>query len=209
LVVTLLLQTIGGEATILVASAAAFSAAACLTMKRRSLAVVFAIAGVICALANERLSLLRVIPGTIKAMRKDMDLHPNAKVAQEGWNAYSRISAVEGVTGLARLYIDSDAWTSVYPWDGHKSKVVPDRRGVNARESDFEHQPGECCQEDACTYELLIHKAGLDRSYRLRVRVANFWKRGTVSNFQCPRFTRKTGTLEIAHCPPFPPFPRS
>src|SRR5438105_197813 len=118
LVVTLLLQTLGGEATILVASAAAFGGAACLTRKWRTVAVVLAVTGVSAALVNERLSLLRVIPGTIKAMRKDMDIHPAAKVAQEGWNAYSRISAVEGVTGLARLYIDSDACTSVYPWDG-------------------------------------------------------------------------------------------
>src|SRR5438034_1123514 len=66
LVVTLLLQTLGGEATILIASAAGFSAAACLSMKWRSVAVVLAIAGVSGALVNERMSLLRVIPGTIK-----------------------------------------------------------------------------------------------------------------------------------------------
>lgn len=116
--VTLLLQTLGGEATVLIASAAGLAAAACLSLKLRPAAIVLGIIVVSCALINERASLLRVIPGTMKAMRRDMDGHPNAKVAQEGWNAYSRISAVEGVTGLARLYIDSDAWTSVYPWNG-------------------------------------------------------------------------------------------
>jgi predicted membrane-bound spermidine synthase len=116
--VTLLLQTLGGEATVLVASAAALFAAACLSFKLRPIGILLGIAVVGVAMVNERASLLRVIPGTIKAMRNDMDRHPAAKVTQEGWNSYSRISAVEGVTGLARLYIDSDAWTSVYPWDG-------------------------------------------------------------------------------------------
>jgi predicted membrane-bound spermidine synthase len=116
--VTFLLQALGGEATVLVAAAAALGAAAALSLKLRPVGIVLGIVVAASAIVNERSNLFRVIPGTIKAMRKDMDRHPNAKVAQEGWNAYSRISAVEGVTGLARLYIDSDAWTSVYPWDG-------------------------------------------------------------------------------------------
>ena len=44
----------------------------------------------------------------------------NARIAYTGWNAYSRIDAVEGVAPghVARLYIDSDAWTSINEWDG-------------------------------------------------------------------------------------------
>src|ERR1051326_1532707 len=62
----------------------------------------------------------RVVPGTIKAMRRQMDANPQARIAHTGWNAYSRIDAVEGVAPrhVARLYIDSDAWTSIYEWDG-------------------------------------------------------------------------------------------
>ena len=116
--VTFLLQFVGGEATVLVAAATAFFAAACLSFKLRPAAILLGMVVFGTAFVNERAGVFRVIPGTIKAMRKDMDRHPGAAVAQEGWNAYSRISAVEGVTGLARLYIDSDAWTSVYPWDG-------------------------------------------------------------------------------------------
>ena len=116
--VTFLLQFVGGEATVLVAAATAFFAAACLSFKLRPVAILLGMVVFGTAFVNERAGVFRVIPGTIKAMRKDMDRHPGAAVAQEGWNAYSRISAVEGVTGLARLYIDSDAWTSVYPWDG-------------------------------------------------------------------------------------------
>jgi predicted membrane-bound spermidine synthase len=126
LVVTLLLQMLGGEATVLVAAAAGLAAAACFSPKWRSVAIVLAAAVAGGALMNERLELVHVMPGSAKAMRNDMDRHPGSKVTQEGWNAYSRISVVEGVAGLARLYIDADAWTSVYPWDGHVESV----RGV-------------------------------------------------------------------------------
>jgi predicted membrane-bound spermidine synthase len=136
--VTLFLQTLGGEATVLVASAAALLAAASLSIKLRPAAVILGVIVVSGALVNERAGLLRVMPGTIKAMRKDMDRHPDAKVSQEGWNAYSRISAVEGVTGLARLYIDSDAWTSVYPWDGRVESVQGVRDSFRALPFRFE-----------------------------------------------------------------------
>ena len=45
---------------------------------------------------------------------------PGAKIVLTGWNAYSRIDAVTGFAPptLARLYIDSDAWTNVNSWDG-------------------------------------------------------------------------------------------
>jgi predicted membrane-bound spermidine synthase len=138
--VTLLLQTLGGEATVLVASAAALAAAASLSLKLRPVGIVLGIIVLCVAMINERSSLLRVIPGTIKAMRKDMDRNPNAKVVQEGWNAYSRISAVEGVTGLARLYIDSDAWTSVYPWDGRVESLHGVREAFRALP--FRFEPG-------------------------------------------------------------------
>src|SRR5690606_38175796 len=48
-----------------------------------------------------------------------------ARVAHTGWNAYSRIDAVEGFPPpyLARLYIDSDAWTSILDWNGDLEAV--------------------------------------------------------------------------------------
>ena len=48
----------------------------------------------------------RVVPGTLKAMRNQMDAHPESRIRQTGWNAYSRIDAVEGVAPrhVARLY---------------------------------------------------------------------------------------------------------
>jgi hypothetical protein len=49
-----------------------------------------------------------------------MEEHAGSRITQTGWNAYSRIDAVEGIEPmfLSRLYIDSDAWTSILPWDG-------------------------------------------------------------------------------------------
>jgi predicted membrane-bound spermidine synthase len=123
--VTFLLQLVGGEAAVLVAAAAPLVAAACLSRKLRVVALIGAVLVCAGALSNESTGLFRVIPGTLKAMRRQMDENPGARVAQTGWNAYSRIDAVEGLSpqSLARLYIDSDAWTSIHPWDGNLESV--------------------------------------------------------------------------------------
>jgi len=65
-----------------------------------------------------------------KAMYKLLAAHPQARVVSDRWNAYSRITVVEGFDDfhLARLFIDSDAETSVLPWNGR-----PDTPG-HARE---------------------------------------------------------------------------
>jgi hypothetical protein len=67
-------------------------------------------------------------------MRNQMDANPQAHIAQTGWNAYSRIDAVEGVAPrhVARLYIDSDAWTSIYEWDGHLESASDLRNSYRA-----------------------------------------------------------------------------
>src|SRR3989454_2318218 len=79
--------------------------------------VVLTSVAVFCAV---KFGTFRVVPGTIKAMRRQMDANPESRIAHTGWNAYSRIDAVEGVAPrhVARLYIDSDAWTSIVEWDG-------------------------------------------------------------------------------------------
>jgi predicted membrane-bound spermidine synthase len=126
LVVTLLLQTLGGEAAVLVAATAPLAAAACLSSRLRSVATVAAVLLATAAFSNERTGLLEVRPGTLKAMRRDMDEDRRRVLTQTGWNAYSRIDAVEGFTRpfLARLYIDSDAWTNVLEWDGRRRSLA-------------------------------------------------------------------------------------
>ena len=141
--VTLLLYALGGEAALLAAAIAPAIAALCLSFARapslaselpdkkpervgllpRTIRLV-AMAGVVlitvAVFAAVKFGTFRVVPGTTKAMRNQMDANPRARISQTGWNAYSRIDAVEGVAPrhVARLYIDSDAWTSIYEWDG-------------------------------------------------------------------------------------------
>ena len=63
-----------------------------------------------------------------------MAAHPGARVALTGWNAYSRIDAVTGYPdSLARLYIDSDAWTDLHRWDGDVESIEPLRGPGSAR----------------------------------------------------------------------------
>jgi predicted membrane-bound spermidine synthase len=123
--VTFLLQVIGGEASVLVAAAAPLLAAACLSRTLRVAATIGAAVVAAGALFNGRTGWFHVIPGSLKAMRRQMDQLPGARVTQTGWNAYSRIDAVEGfpAPNLARLYIDSDAWTSIHTWDGNLDSV--------------------------------------------------------------------------------------
>jgi len=120
LTVTLLLQGLGGEACILAAAMAPMAAAACLSKRLRPIAGAGTALMLAAALSNGATGLFRVTPGTIKAMRRQMEQSAGSRVTQTGWNAYSRIDAVEdiGPRYLARLYIDSDAWTNILPWDG-------------------------------------------------------------------------------------------
>ena len=83
----------------------------------------FAIAGIVLtavtAFSAIKFGMFRVVPGTTKAMRNQMDAAPGSRITQTGWNAYSRIDCVEGLPNtFARLYIDSDAWTGIRVWDG-------------------------------------------------------------------------------------------
>lgn len=120
--VTFLLHFLGGEVALLIGAIAPAIAALLLATSQASrgvalVAVVITVAATIAAMSA---GVLRITPGTTKAMRRQMDASPGAHVTQTGWNAYSRIDAVEGIdrSELARLFIDSDAWTGVREWDG-------------------------------------------------------------------------------------------
>jgi predicted membrane-bound spermidine synthase len=118
--VTMLLQRFGGETTLLIASVAPAMAAAILATKAPRVARTVAILLALVAGNNTRDALFRVAPGELKALPRHVRETPGAKVTQTGWNSYSRIDAVEGFAPpyLARLYIDSDAWTNTLRWDG-------------------------------------------------------------------------------------------
>ncbi len=140
--VTVPLQLVGGEVSLLLAAVAPLVASGLLARRFRLVALVEAAIVLLLAATNGTTGRFHVIPGTIKAMRRDMDRNPGARVAQSGWNAYSRIDAVEGVSPkfLARLYIDSDAWTNIMPWDGRIDSVHEMRDSYRARP--FHFNPG-------------------------------------------------------------------
>ena len=123
--ISVLLQTIGGEESVLVAALPPFAAAVCLSRRARPVALAGVAIVLAAAVLNPQTRIFDVTPGVSKAMRRQMDETPTALVTQTGWNAYSRIDAVEGFPPptLARLYIDSDAWTNVLAWDGRLSSV--------------------------------------------------------------------------------------
>ena len=126
--VTLLLHWLGGEPALLTGAIAPALAAVFLstgTVKRthqsiRILSFAVVILTALSAFAALRFGAFRVSPGTTKAMRRQMDASPGSHITRTGWNAYSRIDAVEGIDkhSLARLFIDSDAWTDIREWDG-------------------------------------------------------------------------------------------
>jgi hypothetical protein len=125
LAVTFLLSRLGAEGAVLAVALAALAAAACLSRR----AVPFSLAGaalVAGALAlHEHWGLFRIRSAPTKGMYRHMADEPAARVDQTGWNSYSRIDAVTGFAGsLARLYIDSDAWTDLHRWDGRVESLA-------------------------------------------------------------------------------------
>ena len=86
----------------------------------RVIAIIAVVLTSVAVFSAVKFGTFRVVPGTIKAMRRQMDANPESRIAHTGWNAYSRIDAVEGVAPrhVARLYIHSDAWTSIVECDG-------------------------------------------------------------------------------------------
>jgi predicted membrane-bound spermidine synthase len=129
LAVTFFLSWLGGEAAVLSVALAPAAAAVCFSRKRRGAAAV-AVALLAAAVGlNETTGVFRIHSAPTKGMYQHLAANPGAKVTQTGWNSYSRIDAVEGFAPpyLARLYIDSDAWTNVVRWDGLEESARPMR----------------------------------------------------------------------------------
>jgi len=120
LLVTLLLAWLGGEGTVLACALFPLVAAVCFSPRRAVPAALVAIVVLAGAFTNESTGIFKIRSAPTKGMYRHMAEHPGTKVALTGWNAYSRIDAVTGFPSpyLARLYIDSDAWTSLLRWDG-------------------------------------------------------------------------------------------
>jgi predicted membrane-bound spermidine synthase len=124
LAVTFLLSWLGGERAVLTVALAPVLAAACFSRRLwpASAAGVALVAGAL--LAHAQLGLFSIRSAPTKGMYQHMAAEPRARLALTGWNAYSRIDAVTGYSdSLARLYIDSDAWTGLHRWDGSVNSI--------------------------------------------------------------------------------------
>jgi predicted membrane-bound spermidine synthase len=125
LAVTFLLSWLGGETAVLAVSIAPLAAAALFAPRFRVPSAV-AVLLVLAALgANETTGLFKIRSAPTKGLYRHVAATPGAQIALTGWNAYSRIDAVTGFASpyLARLYIDSDAWTNILEWDGNVASV--------------------------------------------------------------------------------------
>jgi predicted membrane-bound spermidine synthase len=143
LVVTFLLSWLGGETAVLAVALAPAAAAACFSPKRVAVAsIAVVILGAAVAM-NERSGLFRIHSAPTKGMYQHLAANPGTSVTQTGWNAYSRIDAVEGFEKpyLARLYIDSDAWTNVLRAEVETDRVQPMRTWYRALPFRGMHEP--------------------------------------------------------------------
>lgn len=111
-------------ATAALPSMAAVLLASSLPGRRRAVwtsAAAAVLVGVVALVAwNLRTQALAIRDAPGKALYKLLRDRPQAAVESDRWNAYSRITCVTGFDDfhLARIFIDSDAETSVQQWDG-------------------------------------------------------------------------------------------
>jgi hypothetical protein len=125
LAVTFLLSWLGGEGAVLAVAMAPLAAAAAFSRRLLAPAAVAALVVVVAVVANERTGLFKIRSAPTKGLYRHTAATPGATIALTGWNAYSRIDAVTGMEApfLARLYIDSDAWTNILAWDGNVASL--------------------------------------------------------------------------------------
>lgn len=142
-VVAGLLSWLGGEATVLASAVAAALAAAVLSRRLRPIAALACVVMVAAVVTQRGTGMLSVRAGASKAMHRHMKEQPGATIAHTGWNAFSRIDVVEGFPppGIARLYIDSDAWTNIVKWDGDPDSVRTHSRWFRAFPFSFFSRP--------------------------------------------------------------------
>ena len=134
LAVTFLLSWLGGEGAVLATALAPLAAAAAMSPRLRAAAALLGALVLVALGVNERFSLFKIRSAPTKGLYRHMAATPGAQIALTGWNAYSRIDAVTGfpLPYLARLYIDSDAWTNILAWDGDIASLAPKREWYRA-----------------------------------------------------------------------------
>lgn len=134
LAVTVLLSYLGGENAVLAVALAPLAASVCFSRRLRVPVGIAAGLVLIAVATNERTGVFKIHSAPTKGLYQHLAATPGSTIALTSWNAYSRIDAVTGfeAPSLARLYIDSDAWTNVLRWDGRVESVTRMKRWFRA-----------------------------------------------------------------------------
>lgn len=126
--VTLILGLLGGESTALFVATLPATATLLFSTHRPdfwktktfSLGLTSILAVSLLIICNSEFHILTIKDAPAKGLYQHMHSDPKLHIVFTRWNSYSRIDGVEGVAPphIARIYIDSDAWTNVVNWDG-------------------------------------------------------------------------------------------
>jgi spermidine synthase len=131
--ITLILGMLGGESTVLFIATLPALATLLFSTYRPDfwktktfplgLASILAVALLI--IFNSESHILTIKNAPSKGLYQHMKSDPKLHIVFTQWNSYSRIDGVEGVAPphIARIYIDSDAWTNVVGWDGETESM--------------------------------------------------------------------------------------
>ncbi len=138
LVVPVVIVWLGAETAVLATAVLPALAAALLSVsdpvaRRRGWQVLTGLVLVACVTTvgwNLRTQEWTIRDAPDKALYRLLRDRPEARIVSDRWNAYSRITAVVGFDDfhVARLFIDSDAETSVLRWDGTTTRPPKERR---------------------------------------------------------------------------------
>ncbi|PIP36839.1 MAG: hypothetical protein COS92_05345 [Desulfobacterales bacterium CG07_land_8_20_14_0_80_52_14] len=133
LMVPLVISRLGAETAILATAVLPSLAAVFLSMEiwrqKKSLwlflSLLVLVATTSLTLWNSRTQTLVIRDAPSKGLYQLLRSNPGSRMIFDRWNAYSRISSVSDFDNfhLARLFIDSDAWTDILRWNGRPNGI--------------------------------------------------------------------------------------
>jgi hypothetical protein len=136
--ITLILGVLGGESTVLFIAALPGVATLLFSTyhpdfwktKTFHLGLTSIVAVALLIAFNSEFQILTIKDAPAKGLYQHMEANPKLHIVFTRWNSYSRIDGVEGLARphIARIYIDSDAWTNVVGWDGRTESISEDAK---------------------------------------------------------------------------------
>jgi len=150
--ITLILGVLGGESTALFVGALPGAASLAFSTHRGDfwrtktffLGITSILAITLLIIFNSEFGILTIRSAPAKGLYQHMESDPKLHIVFTRWNSYSRIDGVEGVEPphIARIYIDSDAWTNVVGWDGRVESITEEaKRWFRYLPFHFEKEP--------------------------------------------------------------------